>query len=116
MDAFSEEPKLSTTTAQMEKRATRRFALKLPVAVKEEDGAVSAETRDVSSRGICFYIKSPVEIGSELNFALTLPPEVTLTDSLQVNCSAHVVRVESPDERGRIAVAAVIDRYEFLPE
>jgi hypothetical protein len=100
----------------MEKRATRRFALKLPVAVKEGDGAVSAETRDVSSRGICFYIKSPVEIGSELEFALTLPPEVTLTDSLQVNCSAHVVRVESPDEHGRIAVAAVIDRYEFLPE
>jgi hypothetical protein len=100
----------------MEKRATRRFALKLSVAVKEGDGAVSAETRDISSRGISIFLDSPTAVGSELQFTLTLPPEVTLTDSLQVNCSAHVVRVESPDEHGRIAVAAVIDRYEFLPE
>lgn len=107
---------MSTLAAQTDKRATRRFSLKLPVAVKEADGVVPAETRDISSRGICFYIKLPVEIGSDLEFTLTLPPEVTLTDSLQVNCSAHVVRVESPDEDGRIAVAAVIDRYEFLPD
>ncbi len=40
--------------AQQEKRATRRFALRLPVAVTYADNGTqekSAQTRDVSARG-----------------------------------------------------------------
>ena len=46
-----------------EKRATRRFALRLPVAVTYTDDGVqqkSAQTRDVSARGICFYVDSNI--------------------------------------------------------
>ncbi len=101
---------------QVERRATRRFSLRLPVAVKHpEQGEVSAFTRDVSSRGICFYISTPLEIGSQLEFTLTLPPEITLTEAIRVRCTARVVRVEEGDGNG-LAVAAVIDRYEFLAE
>ena len=43
---------------QEEKRATRRFALRLPVSVNQREAASradNAQTRDVSARGICFY-------------------------------------------------------------
>jgi hypothetical protein len=103
---------------QSEKRATRRFALRLPVTVKDPTSGndVPAQTRDVSARGICFYIDSPLMVDSKLEFTLTLPPEVTLTESIRVRCFAHVVRVEQNPYAPGVAVAAVIDRYEFLGE
>jgi hypothetical protein len=105
--------------AQPEKRATRRFALRLPVSVTyAEDGSLekSAETRDVSARGICFYVDSDIANGSAIEFTLTLPPEITMTESIRVRCKGKVVRVEGGASGGKLAVAAVIDEYEFLSE
>ena len=105
---------------QEEKRATRRFALRLPVAVNQKQVAAQAETaqtRDVSARGICFYVDAAVEAGSPIEFTLTLPPEITLTESIQVRCKGRVGRVElGRPQAGKLAVAAVIDEYEFLPQ
>jgi hypothetical protein len=102
-----------------EKRATRRFALRLPVAVKPNPNATpeqAALSRDVSARGICFYVESAVEEGAPIEFTLTLPPEITLTESIHVRCKGKVVRVDEPAEDGKVAVAAVIEEYEFLPQ
>jgi hypothetical protein len=102
-----------------DKRSTRRFALRLPVSVTyAEDGAQehSAETRDVSARGICFYLDSAIAAGSPIEFTLTLPPEITLTESIRVRCKGKVVRVNEGGPEGKVAVAAVIEEYEFLPE
>jgi hypothetical protein len=103
--------------AEHEKRATRRFALRLPVAVTYSDNGSqekSAQTRDVSARGICFYVDSAIAPGSPIEFTLTLPPEITLTESIRVRCKGRVVRVDDGD--GKVAVSAVIDEYEFLAE
>ncbi len=102
---------------QREQRSTRRFSLRLPVTVKFSDAGVekTAQTRDVSARGICFYLDSSVAEGSEIEFTLTLPPEITLTESIRVHCKGKVVRVET-QEPGRVGIAAVIERYEFLAE
>jgi PilZ domain len=105
--------------AEPEKRATRRFALRLPVAVNsDQNGAQekAAQTRDVSARGICFYIDSSVHEGAAIEFTLTLPPEITLTESIQVRCKGRVVRVDDSGADGKVAVAAVIDEYEFLSQ
>ena len=102
-----------------EKRATRRFALRLPVSVTyEENGSQekAAQTRDVSARGICFYVDSAIAAGSAIEFTLTLPPEITLTESIRVRCKGKVVRVDDGGPEGKVAVAAVIDEYEFLSE
>jgi hypothetical protein len=107
------------TEAQQEKRAARRFALKIPVAVaREEDSTFSepAQIRDVSARGICFYLDAPIAQGSPIGFTLTLPPEITLTESIRVQCKGRVVRIENGTAEGKMAVAAVIEEYEFLPE
>jgi PilZ domain len=102
-----------------EKRAARRFALRIPVLVARGEGSnqsESAQLRDVSARGICFYLDSPIAQGSPLGFTLTLPPEITLTESIRVQCKGRVVRVEESANDGKLAVAAVIEDYEFLPE
>lgn len=105
--------------APPEKRATRRFALRLPVSVNYNQSTTqeaAATSRDVSARGICFYVDSAVEAGAPIEFTLTLPPEITLTESIHVRCKGKVVRVDEPGEDGKVAVAAVIEEYEFLPQ
>jgi len=100
------------------KRATRRFALRLPVSVHygEDEQEHSAQTRDVSARGICFYVDSAIQAGSAIDFTLTLPPEITLTESIRVRCKGRVVRVEGGGPASKMAVAAVIDEYDFLAD
>jgi PilZ domain len=105
--------------AQQEKRAARRFALRIPVAVargEDTNYGESAEIRDVSARGISLYLDSPIEQGSPIGFTLTLPPEITLTESIRVQCKGRVVRIEDQAAEGKMAVAAVIEEYEFLPQ
>jgi len=104
--------------AREEKRAARRFALRLPVTVDglQNSAAEVAQIRDVSARGISFFLNSTVDQGSPIGFTLTLPPEITLTESIRVQCKGRVVRVENGRTDGKLAVAAVIEEYEFLPE
>jgi hypothetical protein len=111
----------SMAEPQQEKRGARRFALRVPVRIDRSTTASrlaseSAELRDVSARGICFYLDSAIERDAHIGFTLTLPPEITLTESIRVQCQGRVVRVDNGAPEGKVAVAAVIDEYEFLPE
>lgn len=103
---------------QEEKRATRRFSLRLPVAIKFTNGGlheVTAETKDVSARGVFFFLDSAIAEGASIEFTLTLPPEITLTESIRVRCKGRVVRIEhTPDNR--VGIGAVIDQYDFVAE
>ena|SRR6201997_186556 len=102
-----------------EKRSARRFALRIPVTVNHgetSDHSEVAQIRDVSARGISFFLQSAVTQGSPIGFTMTLPPEITLTESIRVQCKGHVVRVDEGCPDGRLSVAAVIEEYEFLPE
>jgi hypothetical protein len=102
-----------------EKRAARRFALRIPVSVARGENlepTEPAQLRDVSARGISLYLESAVEKGSILTFTLTLPPEITLTESIRVQCKGRVVRVENVGSSGKILVAAEIEDYQFVPE
>ncbi len=109
---------MAETQQDQDKRGTRRFALRLPVNVRygENEEEHAAQTRDVSARGICFYVDSAIQAGSAIDFTLTLPPEITLTESIRVRCKGRVLRVEGGNPTGKLAVAAVIDEYEFLAD
>ncbi len=100
---------------QSEKRSTRRFSLELPVkVVDQEQGVTTAQTRDVSSRGVYVYLGSEIAEGVPMEFVMTLPTEITLSDPIRVHCSGHVLRVEKLN--GRQGVAVSIDRYDFMSE
>lgn len=98
-----------------ERRATRRFDMRLPAIVRlQGTREFHTETQNVSARGVFFYLDSPVSAGTKLEITLTFPPHVTLTDAVRVRFFAHVIRVENPVPSARIGVAAMIENYEFL--
>ena len=75
----------------------------------------SAQTRDVSFRGLYFSIDKDLQPGSPIEVVMTLPKEVTLAADVRIRCIGQIVRVEKPEESGKRGVAAVVERYEFLP-
>jgi hypothetical protein len=102
----------------IEKRAIRRFALQLPLTVTGASGeelAAKAHTKDVSSHGVCFCCDSALEANSEIEFTVTLPSEVTMTEPINVRCKGKVVRVNG-DASGSFQVAAAIETYEFVAD
>ncbi len=98
-----------------ERRAMRRFDMRLPAIVRMEGRAeYHTETQNVSARGVFFYLDHPVSAGTKLEVTLTFPPHVTLTDAVRVRFGARVIRVEHPLPTARTGVAAMIEEYEFL--
>jgi len=82
-------------------------------------GSVTEEsslTRDVSARGAFFYLDSKMAEGTPVELILTLPAEITLTDSIRVRCKGKVVRVVGAINGGKTGVAAVIEQYDFTTE
>jgi hypothetical protein len=105
--------------AQAERRGEQRFPLRLPVLVRAMHGRVPEEsslTRDVSARGAFFYIDSKLAEGTPIELVLTLPAEITLTESIRVRCKGKVVRVVRAINGGKTGVAAVIEQYDFATE
>lgn len=100
-----------------ERRSMRRFDMRLPASVKlaGSDGpALLTETQNVSARGVFFYLNQPLLLGTVFEVKLTLPPHVTLTDSVQIRFNARVVRVEEPRPSSLVGVGALIEEHEFL--
>jgi len=99
-----------------DRRASRRYTMSLPITIRANasGGAPErrGETRDVSFRGLYFMTDADCDPGTEIEFILTLPKEITLATDVKIHCFGHVVRVE-PQEARR-GVAARIERYEFL--
>ena len=93
----------------------RRFSMQLPVQVDAQRPGedVIAVTKDVSARGVYIYMDSEIAPESAIEFTLTLPPEITMTQSIRVRCKGKVVRVDR-DVPGKVGIAAMIDHYQFL--
>jgi hypothetical protein len=100
-----------------ERREARRFTMSLPMRVlpREAKGReLDAHTRDVSYRGLYFLTEANFEVGSEIEFVITLPQQVNQPGDVNIRCLGEVVRIE-PTENGRVGIAAKIARYEFMP-
>ena len=73
-----------------ERRNTQRFQMRLPLTVRWTTGAAvgetSTESRDVSSRGVYFFLSKDVKQGSAIEILLTLPNEITLAGPVRVRC------------------------------
>jgi hypothetical protein len=69
------------------------------------------ETRNVSSCGVLFASKEPVNIGDAIEYFITLPKAPGTRANVRLRCIGTVVRnVESTQ------FAATMERYEFLRE
>jgi hypothetical protein len=101
-----------------EKRVLPRFPLEMPVWLRlpGSDATVHAKTRDVSASGVFFFVNCEIRQDSDIEFTMTLPPELTRTAAIQVSCKGKVVRVQNDVATGRIGIAAAIHSYDFLAQ
>jgi hypothetical protein len=103
-----------------ERRTARRYDLSLPVSVRmpvnREPGAHSGQTRDISTRGVYFTVQRDMNPGTELDFTLTLPAEITRGTEVLVRAHGRVIRVDKrrDDDHETIGIAAVIERYDII--
>jgi hypothetical protein len=103
-----------------ERRTARRYDLSLPVLVRlpinREPGSHSGQTRDISTRDVYFIMSKDMAPGTELDFTLTLPAEITRGTEVFVRAHGRVVRVDKRegDDTDSIGVAAVIERYDII--
>jgi hypothetical protein len=98
-----------------ERREARRYTMALPLRIlsrSPNQPEVKAETRDVSYRGLYFYASTGMKVGSEIEFVLMLPKQITLSSDVHIRCRGQVLRVE--ENGAQRGIAARIDRYEFL--
>jgi len=66
------------------------------------------------TEGLYFLTEANFEVGSEIEFVITLPQQVNQPGDVNIRCLGEVVRIE-PTENGRVGIAAKIARYEFMP-
>jgi len=102
-----------------EARTGKRFPLELPIKIHkaEESGQHSGVTGNLSAAGVYIRADASLDVGSNVEFEIALPPEVTgAKDNVIVQCRGRVVRTDEPasgttEARG---VACVIDSYDFI--
>ena len=100
-----------------DRRVGQRFNINAPVALTIEGCEIPAYTRDMSSRGLYFYVTSAegFTIGQILELSVTLPPEITLSTDCSIQCRGRLVRIDSA-RNDVTGIAAEIIEYSILSE
>jgi hypothetical protein len=99
-----------------EARTGKRFPLELPIKIHKGDaGDAKGVTGNLSAAGVYIRADAAMEIGSPVEFEITLPPEMTGgQENVTIQCKGRVVRADETGEGGEgRGVACVIDSYEF---
>jgi PilZ domain len=103
----------------MERRATRRFRIKLPLTVRWANRSgnweTQAESEDITSRGVYFFLPAEIEKGSSVEVIIVMPHQITLAEPVRVRCRGRVGRTEIKDT-DRVGVVVEIQQYRFLRE
>ena len=94
-----------------EQRKHQRFDLRLPLEIVAGDvkNKAKGETRNVSSCGVLFTSKVLVEVGSSIEYLITLPKAPGTHAEVRLRCVGKVVRTEDQSR-----FAATMERYEFV--
>ena len=101
-----------------EARTGKRFPLELPIKLHSEapSGDSKGTTGNLSAAGVYIRADASLDVGSSVEFEITLPPDVTGgKDNVVIQCKGRVVRTDptGASEEGK-GVACVIDSYEFV--
>ena len=101
-----------------EARTGKRFPLELPIKIHKESapGEAQGTTGNLSAAGVYIRADATLDVGSPVEFEITLPADVTGgQESVVIQCKGRVVRTDpsGASEEGK-GVACVIDSYEFV--
>lgn len=97
-------------------RTSRRFPVHLPLKVLGEQSIATGSTANISSAGVYLWVDGEVEVGSSIEFEMTIPRDaIAAGNDVRLHCNGRVVRCDpNPEAAGPTGVACVIDGYEFL--
>jgi len=102
-----------------ERRSTSRYNLAVLVEIRVAPKlaavrTVFAETQDISTHGFYFNIAQKFTVGTQFDFSLTLPTEITRATPLNIRGKARAVRVEETGKghTGHFGVGALIESYQ----
>jgi hypothetical protein len=105
-------------TVSEEARTGKRFPLHLPIKIHqaESSGDAKGVTGDLSAAGVYIRADASLDVGSPVEFEITLSPDMTGgTENVKIQCKGRVVRADETGEGGEgRGVACVIDSYEFV--
>lgn len=106
-------------TTATERRGSQRFRVGAPLSVILGDREIPAFTRDLSNRGVYFYLSSADSalIDGEFEFMVKLPPAITLSTCCRIRCKGRMSRKEnSLVNMAEMGIAAEILEYSILRE
>jgi hypothetical protein len=100
-----------------ERRRIPRFRVRAPLTVLAGDREIPAYTRDLSNRGVYFYLASDDcgLIDQDFEFLVELPPEITLSTFCRIRCRGRALRKDKA-RMNLTGVAAEILDYSILKE
>ena len=106
-----------TTTTANDRRTSQRFKISAPLTVIVGEHEIPAYTRDLSNRGVYFYLTLPDStlIDRDFEFTIDMPSEITLTASCRIRCRGKLIRKEvtSRNLTGAGIAAEILD-YSIL--
>ena len=111
------EPMAQDLTSANDRRVRQRFSINAPLTVFVGDREIPAYTRDLSNRGVYFYLAlaDNALIDRDFEFMVELPPEITLSTCCQIRCRGRAVRTEKTS-MSLTGIAAEILGYSILRE
>lgn len=103
-----------------ERRASSRYNLALPVEIRVASilnsvRSILVETQDISTHGFYFSIVQKLMVGTEFEFSIALPIQITGATRAYVSGKARAVRIEETgDGQHRcLGVGARIESYQI---
>ncbi len=100
-----------------DRRERQRFGINAPLTVFVGKREISGFTRDLSNRGVYFYLdlSDATPLGEDFEFLVELPPEITLSTCCLIRCQGRVIRTDTTS-RQLTGVAAEILQYSIQRE
>ena len=99
------------------RRTNKRFPVALPVEGHAGLAGLKGITGDVSAAGVYIHADADWQVGSVIEFEITLPKgSIGTEEDVRILCKGRVLRVDDhiKDADGKSGVACVIDEYQFL--
>lgn len=98
----------------IEQRRTKRYDLEVPLEIvrtNQETVSQPAKTCNISSGGVLFTSEGSLELGSRVEYIITLVGRVD-GNPVHLRCEGKVVRIQPALDS--FSIAASLERYEFM--
>jgi hypothetical protein len=106
---------MSPNSKDIDRRVRQRFTINAPLTLLIGDRHIPAYTRNLSNRGVYFYLglSDGELVDLEFEFVVELPPEITLSTCCRIRCRGRVVRKEKTADNLTGVAAEILD-YSIL--